>query len=70
MSISNDELFNMTVDDVLKKWPHTAQFFRKYGLACIGCTIAPFCEIGKVADIYGLPAEAFLDDLRASITGK
>ena len=69
------ELFHVqyheeNVDEVLKKWPHTAQFFRDYALACVGCTIAPFCEIGKVAEIYELPQEQFLNDLRAAIENK
>ncbi len=67
---AHDNLITMTVDEVLKKWPHTAKFFRHYMLACVGCTIAPFCEIGKVAEIYGLPQEQFLNDLRASIQDK
>ena len=70
MSNINEDLMTMTVDEVLKKWPHTAQFFRQYALACVGCTIAPFCEIGKVAEIYSLPQEQFLNDLRAVIQGK
>lgn len=70
MPISNEELMMMTVDDVLKRWPQTAQLFRQNGLACVGCTIAPFCEIWKVAEIYGLPTEKLLNDLRTIIQDK
>ncbi len=70
MFVSNEELLAMSVDDALKQWPQTAHLFRQYGLACVGCTIASFCEIGTVADIYGLPPDQFLDDLRASIAEK
>ena len=68
MSTSKNSLMIMTVNDVLKQWPQTASVFRKYGLACVGCTIAPFCEIGKVAEIYGLPLNQFLHDLRSEIS--
>lgn len=67
MSISNNKLMIMTVDDVLKQWPQTAPVFRKHGLACVGCIIARFCEIGKVAEIYNLPPEQLLHDLHAVI---
>ncbi len=57
----------MTVDDVLRRWPQTAVIFRRYGLACLGCAVAPFCEIKAVADIYDLPQEQFMADLYTAI---
>jgi hybrid cluster-associated redox disulfide protein len=61
------ELDKMTVDDVLRRWPDTAVIFRQYGLACLGCAVAPFCEVTAVANIYNLPKEQFLADLHAAI---
>lgn len=67
MSASSEELDKMTVDDVLRRWPDTAVIFRQYGLACLGCAVAPFCEVMAVASIYNLPKEQFLADLFAAI---
>lgn len=67
MSVSSEELDKMTVDDVLRRWPDTAVIFRQYGLACLGCAVAPFCEVTAVASIYNLPKEQFLADLHAAI---
>lgn len=67
MSAIVEELDRMTVDEVLRRWPETAVIFRQYGLACLGCAVAPFCEVTAVANIYNLPQEQFLADLRAAI---
>lgn len=67
MSASPEEVNKMTVDEVLRLWPHTAVIFRQYGLACLGCAVAPFCEVTAVANIYNLPKEQFLADLFAAI---
>jgi len=57
----------MSVDDVLRRWPDTVTVFRRYGLACLGCTVASFCEVRAVASIYNLPPHQFMADLRAAI---
>lgn len=67
MSNQEPNLENMTVDAILKQWPQTAQVFRSYGLACLGCAVAPFCEITAVSEIYGLPQEKLIAELRQVI---
>jgi hybrid cluster-associated redox disulfide protein len=53
----------MTVEDVLARWPETAVVFNEYNMACIGCAIAPFCTIGAAADYYGIAPEELLTRL-------
>ncbi len=67
MATPSEELDKMTVDEVLRRWPDTAVIFRQYGLACLGCAVAPFCEVTAVANIYNLPKEQFLADLHTAI---
>ncbi len=67
MSMSADDLNGMTIDQVLRRWPQTAQVFRHHSLDCLGCSIAPFCDVTAMADIYGLPKEQFMADLLAAI---
>ena len=67
MSMQEFDLAKLTVDEVLRRWPQTAQVFRSYSLACLGCAIAPFCEISNVAKIYNIPEEALIADLKAAI---
>ncbi|VAW43416.1 hypothetical protein MNBD_CHLOROFLEXI01-2854 [hydrothermal vent metagenome] len=61
------DLAELTVDGILARWPQTIQVFRRYKLACVGCTIGPYCDINMVADIYNVPLQQFLDDLNAVI---
>ncbi|HRQ39803.1 MAG TPA: hypothetical protein PLD25_18000 [Chloroflexota bacterium] len=67
MTTLPDDLGKMTVDEVLQRWPDTAVIFRQYGLACLGCAVAPFCEVTAVANIYNLHQDQFMADLRAAI---
>lgn len=67
MSSQEIDLAQMTVDEVLRRWPQTAQVFRSYALACLGCAIAPFCEISNVAKIYNISEETLIADLEAAI---
>ncbi len=61
------ELIELTVDEILARCPQTAQVFRLYKLACVGCAIGPYCDMDTVADTYHIPMQRFLDDLHAAI---
>jgi len=67
MSAQGEDLSKMTVDEVIRRWPETAKVFRQYALDCLGCAIAPLCEITAVAEIYNLPQQQFMADLRKAI---
>lgn len=54
------------VDDVMRQAPATVRVFLKHGMACVGCTIAPFHSIGEASAIYGLDVDTFLDELAAA----
>lgn len=61
------DLIELTVDEVLTRWPQTTQIFRHYKLACVGCVIGPYCDMNTVADTYHIPLQQLLDDLYAVI---
>ncbi len=65
----NQELLleELTIEEILSRWPQTARVFNHYSSACIGCAIAPFCTIADAISAYGLPKEAFLADLQTAI---
>jgi len=67
MSAKKIDFTDMTVDDILRRWPQSVQVFRSYSLACLGCAVASFCNVMDVAEIYNLPKEQFLADLQKSI---
>ncbi|MDO8446024.1 MAG: DUF1858 domain-containing protein [Deltaproteobacteria bacterium] len=54
---------DMTMEEVLMKYPKANDIFLKYGLDCMGCQVAEFESIGHAARIYGINLEALLKDL-------
>jgi len=61
-------LHHITVEDTLNRWPATARVFLAHRMACVGCTMAPFERLPEAAGHYGLPEDAFLDEIhRASL---
>jgi hybrid cluster-associated redox disulfide protein len=45
---------NMTVAEILEKWPGTVSVFQAYKTACVGCTMAEFDTMVDVARSYEL----------------
>ena len=43
---------DMTVADVLERWPEAVVVFQKLRTACVGCAMASFDTLEDVADIY------------------
>jgi hybrid cluster-associated redox disulfide protein len=60
----------LTVAEVLTRWPETIPVFLRHQLACIGCVMAPFDTLSDVARIYNLPLDRFLEELRQSIQAR
>ena len=68
--MSRDKLFReMTITEVLTRWPETAQVFHEYNMACVGCVVAPFYTIADAADVYGLSPAEFAAELLTLISG-
>lgn len=63
----------LTIEQLLKRWPQTAEVFQRYHMACVGCALASFCRVADAIDTYHLDAQPFLAALEAVIvsdTGK
>ena len=58
---------DLTIADVLARWPQTVPVFLRYRLACVGCPIAPFEQLADIAPIYGLALDPLLAALRQAI---
>ena len=48
---------DMTVGDVIFKWPDVAVIFSKYGLSCIGCSVNTMEAVGVGARGHGMTEE-------------
>lgn len=65
---TNEQLANMTVADVMERWPQVLPLFNKYRLACAGCVMAEFCRISDVPASYEhVELVPFMAELRSLI---
>jgi len=58
---------DMTIRDVIEKFPETASVFAKYNIGCIGCIAASFERVKDIAGVHGTDVKAFVKDLNAAI---
>lgn len=58
---------DMSIDDIMEKYPEAFAVFEKYGLSCIGCRAALFETVGQAAKIHGIDADMLLEDLKKAI---
>lgn len=59
----------MTVEDVLTRWPETANVFGRHNMACVGCPVAPFYTVSEAAAVYKLAPADFVAELERTIAG-
>jgi hybrid cluster-associated redox disulfide protein len=59
---------DMTVDQVMHRWPVTMRVFMDFKLGCVGCPIATFHSVEEASREHGIDAGAFLAALQ-SVTG-
>jgi len=57
----------MTIGEVLKKYPKTAFVFIDYGLHCVGCPMAQPETIEEAAKLHRIDLKKFLKDLNKTI---
>ncbi len=58
---------DMTIADVVKKYPQTMEVFFEYGLHCVGCFAAEFDTIESGAKVHSVNVEHLLHDLNKKI---
>ena len=50
--------------DLFRHWPEAAAPFLARRMLCPGCPIAPFHTVIEAVEEYGLPEEAFREEIR------
>jgi hybrid cluster-associated redox disulfide protein len=58
---------NLSIDEVLNKWPETIPLFIKYKMSCVGCDMNAFETLSNALEIYHIPTGQFLDEINALI---
>jgi hybrid cluster-associated redox disulfide protein len=63
MEITKD----MTIGDVVKKYPATVSALMNYGMGCIGCPSAQAESLEDAARVHGIEVSKLVDSLNNSI---
>ena len=58
---------NMSIDDVVRKYPETITIFEEFGLGCVGCEAALFENIEQGAEVHGIEVETLVKGLNSVI---
>jgi len=56
---------DMTVDEVMRRWPATIRVFLDFNMGCVGCPIAAFHSVDDACREHKVD-RAFLQALRAA----
>ena len=62
-----EQIANETVENVLNRWPETADVFHRYKMACVGCAVSPFYSVADAIEIYNLSSDEFLNEIKKAI---
>lgn len=57
----------MTISEVVQKFPETIEVFMKHGLGCVGCSAARYENIAQGAAVHGIDADKLIADLNAAV---
>ena len=60
----------MTVAEVLEKWPGTVSVFQELKTACVGCTMAPYDTLADVARIYDMDLSSIMTALQEAASAE
>ena len=60
----------LTVDDVMRRWPPTIRVFLDFRMHCVGCPIAPFHTIEEVCREHGIDVAVFSSHLNTAASSR
>jgi hybrid cluster-associated redox disulfide protein len=59
---------DMTMDEIMRRWPETIRGVIHNGMLCVGCPIAPFHTVAEAAREHGLDEAALRRALEAAVS--
>jgi len=63
MAITKD----MSLAEIVQKYPDSVRVFLSHGLMCIGCPAARFENLEQGAIVHGIDVDALLKDLNEAV---
>jgi len=61
---------DMTMDEIMRRWPQTIRVMIRNGMLCVGCPIAPFHTVSDAAREHELDEASLRAALEAAISPK
>lgn len=55
---------DMTMDEIMRRWPAAIRVVLDHGLMCVGCPIAPFHTVDEAIREHGIDGRRLHDALR------
>lgn len=59
----------MTITEILRRYPETLEVFQRYNLDCYDCQIAEFEELEHGAKVHRIDIDALVGELNRKIKG-
>lgn len=57
----------MSIIDIVQKYPQSLEVFAKYGLGCVGCAAARFENLEAGAKVHGFDPDEMVKEINALI---
>ena len=58
---------DMSIGEVVAKYPSTIHVFFRHGLGCVGCAVAQFENIQQGAQVHGIDVDLLMKDLNDTV---
>jgi len=58
---------DMTIAEVVMKWPETAGTFMEWGLHCYGCAVAKYENVAQGAVAHGIDPDKLVEALNEKV---
>ena len=65
--MTNPSPTELTVADLLARWPQAIPVFLRRQMACVGCTMSPFETLADVTAVYGIHLPVFVGELQQTL---
>jgi len=57
----------MSIGEVVTKYPQTIPVFQAHGMGCLGCAVAKFENVEQGASAHGIDVDKLMQDLNDAI---
>lgn len=61
---------DMSMDEIMRRWPETIRVLLDHGLLCVGCPVASFHTLDDAISEHGIKANPLRADILTAIAEK